>query len=120
MIGAIGRLGCREVQALTTDDPDEKRIEVDLRADVTVRKEPDGDGLLLVRDNRGWITWALLAFSSTDGVRTQYDVLARGEGTGGCLREARHTWFGDAGYVFYIDAKLLAWGLEQLKEWFEL
>lgn len=73
------------------------------------------------------VSWALLEWAGGPSVDVHgkevepahYQVVAHGYGPSGSLREPRHTYFGDEGYVFYVQPALLAWGFEQLKRWFD-
>jgi len=83
-----------------------------------------GANRLVVRpasDTHG-VHWALLDCVSSeysDGSPDQYHVTMHGWGTGDPLREARHTWVGDDGYVFYVDPSAIAWAFDCLREWFD-
>lgn len=60
--------------------------------------------------------------SSGDDREHAYSILASGEGTGGessNLREARPTYIGDNGYVFYINPDIFTWCFEKLKKYFD-
>jgi hypothetical protein len=87
---------------------------------VSVRKGPQ-DSRLVIRENGALVDWVLLewAASEADGSNPSYGMIAHGNGVGDALREARHTYFGDDGYVFYLNAEILTWGIGQLKEWFD-
>lgn len=61
------------------------------------------------------VTWALLRMEGDD----LYSVVAHGSGPSGSLREPRHTYFGEDGYVFYVNPAILTWGFKQLERWFD-
>lgn len=68
------------------------------------------------------IEWALLDCVSSqhsDGSPDQYEVAMHGSGVGSSLREARHTYFGEKGYIYYVNPALLAWAFGCLREWFD-
>ena len=69
----------------------------------------------------GWLSWVLLEWVSGDGADgiDLFDIVVHGEGSSG-LRECRHTYFGDDGYIFYLDGDVLSWGIEQLRQWFDM
>lgn len=46
-------------------------------------------------------------------------MVFRGSGPSGSLRELRHTHWGEDGYIFYPDAKLIAAAFDRLAEWFD-
>lgn len=84
---------------------------------LVVCEDKDDEGLTR------WIDWALLSWVSGpstpgDGPE-QYSVTMHGSGAGGILRESRHTYFGDKGYVFYVSPKTIAWAFDCLREWFD-
>jgi hypothetical protein len=68
------------------------------------------------------VEWALLNFVSALGgppySEVRYEVTAHGYGFGPTLGEARHTWFGEEGYVFSVRPALLAWAFGVLETWF--
>lgn len=76
-----------------------------------------GPHLLLVQEDANSISvhWVLLGWIATD----TYEIVASGDGVAGSLREPRHTWFGDNGYIFYVNPKLLTWAFKQLERWFD-
>lgn len=48
------------------------------------------------------------------------DVFWSGEGTGGSLRELRHSWFGEDGYIFYLNLDHLIAAAQFLKQHFDV
>lgn len=67
------------------------------------------------------VHYAGLVWTSEDDDGVEVEVLFTGNGTGGSLREMRHTNWGpdDSGYVFYLPlAKTIAL-LEALKQYFD-
>lgn len=72
-----------------------------------------------------FVQFAVFEFSSSpyhdaEVANTQYSLLFYGEGPSSSLRECRHTWWGEEGYVFYPDAALITDALEKLKKWFDM
>jgi hypothetical protein len=55
---------------------------------------------------------------SVGGVKL-YLVL-HGDGPAGELRELRHTYWGDEGYLFYPDVRVIVAAMAALKEWFDV
>lgn len=80
-----------------------------------------GDDRLVVIEIDMSVRWALLEWTGDmgDGSHAEYDIEAHGYGYSGALREARHTYFGDEGYVFYVDPLRLAWAFDCLRRWFD-
>lgn len=72
------------------------------------------------------VEFAVFDWSSSEGPdltdidSTQYTLLFYGEGPSDGLRECRHTYWGQEGYIFYPDAELISDALEKLKKWFDM
>lgn len=83
-----------------------------------------GDGLLAVSTDpdSNHIEVALFEFaqSHSDGSDPMYARVMHGYGYGEGLRELRHTYWGEDGYIFYPSRKLITEALEALREWFDL
>ncbi len=68
-----------------------------------------------------WLDFVFLEFCSGDGKETQCEVLMHGSGPLGALKECRHTYWGDGGYLFYPNATHIKVALDWLeKKGFEL
>jgi hypothetical protein len=72
------------------------------------------------------VNFAVFAFhsgpSTRDGVAVdgaKLQVVFHGSGPSGALRELRHTHWGEGGYVFYPNAKLIAAAFAALTRWFD-
>lgn len=99
-----------------------------LRERFDVRQLPDG-WLVLRRaelhPGSGWLYFAALRFAQSDvGGANELDALVfYGEGPGGkrgeSLRECRHTYWGESGYIFYPDGKLITAALATLAEFYD-
>lgn len=108
-------------------------------SDEPVYREPDlraaapyvidlSSGLLLVDDTKDhWIEIALMDFVSGPATIDGHEVdpafyarLMHGNGAGTPLRELRHTFWGDTGYIFYPNRKLIVEALDALSRWFDL
>lgn len=80
-----------------------------------------GDFILRVFDN-GWVNWVLLEAHTLEDPK-EYVIYVEGCGTGYIdgfsLREARHTYFGKDGYIFYVKPDALTWCFDNLKKWFD-
>lgn len=81
--------------------------------------------VVLVREQL-FVDWALLEYAGhpsaqPDAVR--YMLVMHGDGPSASLREPRHTYFGGdadaAGYVFYVQPKVIDWAFDCLREWFD-
>ena len=96
-----------------------------LRRDFDVRDLGPG-WLVLNHEKSGgnWLRFAVCEFrqSATDGSRTLVSVVFYGEGPGGKddpLRECRHTYWGEDGYLFYPNGVVIAAALQALSEFFD-
>ena len=83
-----------------------------------------GNNRLVVKVDGYGIDWALLRWvsgpSEPGKEPEQYQVEMHGCGvTSKYLREARHTYFGEKGYIYYVNPALLAWAFGCLREWFD-
>lgn len=77
---------------------------------------------LHVREDGGHVRWVLLEWVMGDHGQDPlalYAVLAHGSGHASGLREARHTYFGENGYVYYVNPAVLTWAFGQLRRWFD-
>lgn len=92
----------------------------DARERFTVRELMPNAYLVLNFEN-DWLKFAVLEFSSSnvDGSETMLSCLFHGEGPGMGLRECRHTWWGEDGYLFYPDGRVIAAAFAALSEFFD-
>lgn len=87
--------------------------------EATERVPLERDGWLLVFDDDGWIRFAVFEWlAEMDGV-TCHSMLLHGEGPAGALRECRHIWWGEEGYTFMLNFKLVEQALAALRKWFD-
>lgn len=97
----------------------------------TARRCIDLDpGLLAVDDDDGHVSFVVFEFNSGPSTRAGVEVdgvkmerVLHGRGFSGALRELRHTYWGEssnAGYIYYLNGKLIANALAALREWFDL
>ena len=97
----------------------------DLRSQFDVRDLPHGGQLVLKRkDGSNWLEFAVMMFarSNTDGSNTLVSCVFHGDGPGGkggSLRECRHTYWGEDGYIFYPDGALISSAFAMLSEFFD-
>lgn len=85
--------------------------------------------LLVVREERedySFTSFAVMQLdagpSTRDGVEcdpAEYSHLFSGEGPASNLRELRHTYWGDEGYLFDPPATVIADAFKHLKRWFD-
>lgn len=69
-----------------------------------------------------WIKFAVLDFlrGSSSGQDVKTFLVFHGEGPAGPLRECRHTYWGDDGYLFYPSIVVITAALTALKEFYDL
>lgn len=88
--------------------------------------ELPGDGILVRKDpSDTWIEFAVLEWHTEymhlgEVLAVEYSMLFHGQGTGGCLRELRHTYWGEDGYLFYINRGLVEAAFKALEQWFNI
>lgn len=82
-----------------------------------------GKGVLRVYyDEFDWVSWALLQgyhYEDESDIFDSFTLYASGEGVGGALREPRHSYFGNNGYLFYADVSLLKFCFQKLEKYFD-
>lgn len=95
--------------------------EVDIRALATTVIALDGKGLLAAVERDTAVSFVVFAFSSSnvDGTDAVYECIFHGNGFAGGLRELRHSYWGEDGYVFYPSATLIAGAFKELQRWFD-
>lgn len=79
-------------------------------------------GLYVVKDTTRdhWTKLHFLVPNSWDDEETYVTSLFKCEGTGGVLRECRHTYFPNDGYVFYMNHQDMINALNYCKEFFDM
>lgn len=82
--------------------------------------------------DRGWVVvktdgpitidFAVFEFSHSDADDSNIMMshIFHGTGPSGGLRECRHTYWGENGYVFFPDAEIISKALEFLKKYFDM
>jgi hypothetical protein len=67
------------------------------------------------------LDFAALSFiqSNFDGSNIMAECLFFGSGPTGGLRECRHTYWGEDGYIFYPDGVVIAAALKELSEFYD-
>ena len=70
-----------------------------------------------------WLRFAVLRFHQSDDEGEKATCLFYGDGPGGAegdsLRECRHTYWGEGGYIFYPDGTLIVAALKALSEFYD-
>lgn len=93
-----------------------------IKAQFDVR-ELTRDGWLALHwdEERIWLKFAVLEFHTSDvnNENILVSCLFHGEGPTGSLRECRHTWWGEDGYLFYPDGAIISAALKALSEHFD-
>ncbi|WP_374029805.1 hypothetical protein [Bdellovibrio bacteriovorus] len=79
------------------------------------------DGYLVLNWDKEmfWLRFAVLDFHTGFDDDTFLSIVFHGEGWVGKLRECRHTWWGDAGYLFYPNGVLIGKALAELSKYFD-
>lgn len=80
------------------------------------------EGYLLLKwdENNFWLKFAVLQFhSSAVGEDVLLSPIFWGEGPTDNLRECRHTYWGENGYVFYPDGKTISLAFKVLSQYFD-
>ena len=77
------------------------------------------DGYLVLHWDKSWLHFAVLNFHYSDDEKTMLSVQFHGEGPTDGLRECRHTWWGDGGYLFYPKGDLIAKAIGELSKYFD-
>jgi hypothetical protein len=73
------------------------------------------------KEDRLWLKFAVLefAYSERDDTGIMYTCVFHGEGPSGNLRECRHTYWGEDGYLFYPDGRLIAEAFKELSKYYD-
>lgn len=82
----------------------------------------DCGGLLVLETKKEhWLNFAVMEFFSSDldGGNDTYSVVFHGSGVPSHLRELRHTYWGEDGYLFYPNLRLIASAFFELKNYFD-
>ncbi len=83
------------------------------------------DAWVILREETGTLYFAVARFisSDSDGLDVSVEVFWHGWGCGSLngsgLRECRHSYFGDDGYVFYIDGRIMSQAFKVLSTYFD-
>ena len=80
------------------------------------------EGLYVVQDTKRehWTRLHFLVANSWSDEETYVESLFKCEGTGDVLRECRHTYFPNDGYVFYMNYSDMTRALDYCKKFFDM
>lgn len=80
-----------------------------------------GDAVLAMAIGPVNVGFAVLDLAYTAEIGgVKLSLVFHGEGPSDGLRELRHTYWGEDGYLFYPDARVITAALAALKEWFDV
>lgn len=101
----------------------DEEIVYDVRAqDYTTLIELPSHAFLVISEQDLAIAFAIFQYAHEDDQgNVRHTLMMSGWGTGGALRECRHTYWGDPdnGYLFYPDFGVITAALEALRKWFD-
>ena len=77
--------------------------------------------LVVFVDDVDSVRFALFEWScsNADDTNRQFHMIFHGVGVGGGLRECRHTYWGEAGYVYLMPLDVVAKAMAALRKWFD-
>ncbi len=87
-----------------------------------VRELGEGGYLVLNWDvNHSWLDFAVLEFcsSNADDTEVMLSCVFHGGGPSDVLRECRHTHWGEEGYLYYVNGRLITLAFQALSEFFD-
>jgi len=67
----------------------------------------------------GWIKWAVMDWYGSWNNKQFVNVEFQGEGPSGSLRECRHTYWGEDGYIFYPNGPLITAAFQELSKYYD-
>lgn len=78
-------------------------------------------GFLAAHNDGLVINYALFRFaeSDADGSNVKVELIYSGQGISGGLREMRHTYFANEGYIYYLPMDMLIESFQILKKYFD-
>jgi len=76
---------------------------------------------LVVHVDGDCVRFALFEWScsNADDTNRQFSMVFHGVGVGGGLRECRHTYWGEGGYVHMMPLDVVAKAMAALRKWFD-
>lgn len=86
-----------------------------------IRIHSDGWLVLNWDKEKFWLKFAAMDFFYSDGdnINLYLKPVFYGDGPTGNLREFRHTYWGDDGYMFYANKKTIVGALELLSKYYD-
>lgn len=83
-------------------------------------RDDAGEVLVAVREEGIKVEFVVLSWCSASDQGSEYEHVFHGYGYSGALRELRHSYWGEDGYIFYPQASVITSALTMLKEWFDV
>lgn len=77
------------------------------------------DGYLAMIDNENAVEFAVFCWHYNDNDDSMLTLQFHGKGFSGELRECRHTYWGDNGYIFYPNGKVISAAFKELSLYFD-
>jgi hypothetical protein len=111
---------------MLTAEPDYQNSGCDVYDLAAVRGAADavidleGSAYLAMRNEDGWVSFAVFDVWSIGADEVKLGLVFHGSGPSGYLRELRHTYWGDEGYLFDPSPKVIVAAFDRLKEWFDV
>ncbi len=79
-----------------------------------------GQAVLAVKVTDGLhVDFAVFDWLTTDGADHNHIMLFHGSGPSGALRECRHIYWGESGYVHFMNFAVVEAALRELRRWFD-
>lgn len=75
---------------------------------------------IVVSSPEDWKEWAIFEWQCSDENLVETTMLVSGCGPTGYLKECRHTYWGENGYIFYPNAEHLKLALNWLETMYEM
>jgi hypothetical protein len=106
---------------LEADADNEYSLDAVRGAFEVVPLEKDGYLILNFDKDRFWLNFAVLRWQSSNqkGGDVHCGMVFHGSGPTGSLRELRHTWWGEDGYLFYVPGALVSNAFKALSAYFD-
>jgi hypothetical protein len=81
-------------------------------------------GWIVLNIKESWVEFAVFNFAESEingeNIYVEFgELIFHGEGISGCLRECRHTYWGENGYIFYLPGDLITAAFQVLSEYFD-
>lgn len=90
-----------------------------LKKEFELRDLKTRDAYLVLNKDENWIKFAVLDFHTGMDDDIFLSCVFHGEGPTDPLRECRHTYWGDKGYLFYPNGEVISAAFSVLSEFFD-